>query len=301
MMEERRIDVGAIRRLRQKTGAGLMDCRRSLGEADGDESAAETLLKAWGLAGAEKRAERRADEGCVFICAEGAHPAPSRAVMAALACETDFVARNSLFQAAGERIVGIAFEGGTGASAEIGRQVAELACVMKENILLGNLAALDAGEGSRIETYLHNDGRTGVLLRAEADSGGLAEPRVAAFLHDLALHIAAFSPVYVSEADVPPAYLEAKRKEFGEETASDERLRGKPEAMLQGIVAGKLRKHLASICLMDQGCIRDEKTPVSAAIGALARDTGTEVRVSAFVRFAIPVSAEPGYSLETSR
>ena len=299
-----KIDVEGLRALRAATGAGIMDCRRALAESSGDAAAAELLLKTWGRAQAEKRADRPASEGCVFIHAGGA-----TASMVLLSCETDFVARNDLFVRAGNRIAALAYAGGATFHAsgpeitgEIAAEVAELARVMKERIAIGAIAAVEAPPGSLIETYLHNDARTGVILRAEiapaaqpkpaappAARPAAPTPAVTTLLHDLALHIAAFAPRFVARENVPPAYIAEKKAEFEEAMRADESLRGKPEAMLRGILEGKLRKHLASICLMEQGFLRDEKKTVAAALCDFASRAGggAEIRVAEFHRHAV--------------
>lgn len=298
------IDVEALRALRAATGAGIMDCRRALAESSGNAAEAEALLKTWGRAQAEKRADRPAPEGSVFLHAEASgspsarasHPA--RAAMVLLSCETDFVARNDLFVQAGRRLAHLACARGASTPdtrAEIDREAAELARVMKEHIAVARIAVVEAPPGSLLSTYLHNDGRTGVILRAESapvqvaanSAASVASADVSTLLHDLALHIAAFAPRFVAGEDVPPEYIAQKKAEFEEAMRDDESLRGKPEAMLRGILEGKLRKHLSSICLMEQGFLRDEKTAVKATMDAFAARTGTRVRVAEFVRFTV--------------
>ena len=221
------IDVVSIKLLRGKTNAGMLDCRKALSEAEGDTALAESLLKEWGLAGVEKRHDRATNEGRVFV-SEGL----SSAAMAEISCETDFVVRNELFAAAGERIAEIACRNGLCApTPELERIVAELASVIKENINLGRVAFMKAAPGERIAAYVHG-GKIGALVLAKAAESD------AAFLHDLALHVAAFNPLFLDEAAVPAGYRDERMADYRKELEEDENLRGKPAAMLEGIVAG---------------------------------------------------------------
>ncbi len=273
------IDVNGIKLLRKSTGAGMLDCRKALAQAGGDAAAAEALLKEWGLAGVEKRSERATNEGRIFVRA-----ASSRVAMVEIACETDFVARNELFLETGARIASHACENGLRApDAEAQSQIAGIAGVFKENLSLGRMAFMEAGEGERIADYVHGDGRIGVLVRARADSGAaFGDERVSSFLHDLALHVAAFKPLFLAEGAVPDSYKAEMAEDFRRQIEEDGKARGKSAAILEGIASGKMRKHLAEVCLLGHGFVREEKLPVSEAIRALAEETGHSLEVLDF-------------------
>lgn len=279
-----RITAKDIKALRLKTGAGMMACKVALEESGGDADAAETLLKERGLVEAEKRADRATLEGRVFL-----HRVEARAALLALACETDFVARNELFVAAGARMSALACAGGLRSpDASIDDLVAELAGLIKENIAVKGMACLESGPDEVLDAYVHGEGGIGVLVKARIAKGGTAgKESIAPFLHDVALHVAAFNPLYVEQGRIPLAYREEKEAAFREEIAGDQRLRGKPETMLKGILAGKLRKHFASISLMDQNFVKDETITVAEALGVRAAETGLSFSIEDFVRLAI--------------
>lgn len=283
-------DLEGIKVLRQKTQAGLMDCRRALAEARGNPGEAEELLKAWGLAALEKRADRATPEGRVFI-----HEAEGRAAMVELDCETDFVALNEAFRATGARLARLAWDRRLQApDPETLRIVADLGGVIKENLVLRRIASLGPEEAPFVATYLHPDGRIGVILGARAARPeAFGDAQVLVLLHDLCLQVAAFSPAFVDGARVGPAYIEARLSAYREEVAAEERLRGKPAAMLEGIVAGKLRKHLAEASLLGHGFVRDEKVPVSGVLAELEARTGYGLDILSFACFKVGEEA-PG-------
>jgi elongation factor Ts len=278
------VDVEDIKSIRKKTGAGMQDCLRALAEAKGSAELAEDLLKAWGLAGVEERSGRAAKEGRVFIREAG-----SAAAMAEIACETDFVARDEAFLAAGARIAELACERKLFApDPELEGLISDIARAFRENIFLKRLAFMEGGEAERVFAYLHGDGRIGVLLRAAADqAAAFEEGRVAAFFHDLTLHIAAFTPLFLDEAGLPEAYRRERLEEFRKQVEEDERLRGKSPAMLEGILAGKMKKHLAEVCLLGRGFVKDEKLPVARVLEELRQATGFGLSIEGYACFKV--------------
>jgi elongation factor Ts len=283
------IDVETLKLLRKKSGAGMLDCRKALAETKGDAAVAEALLKERGLASVEKREGRSMEEGRIFSRASG-----SRAAMAELSCETDFVSLNEAFREAGAKIVDLAFEKRLSApDIEIQGLVAELGRVFKENIALRRLVYIEGAADERIGAYIHGDGRIGALVLAKADraiSGGGAafeEGKIASFLHDLALHVAAFKPLFLDEASVPDAYKSEKIVDFRRQVEEDDRMRGKSAAILEGAVAGKMRKHLVEVCLLSHGFVKDEAVSVAKAIRALGQECGFGLSIVSFAYFRV--------------
>jgi len=268
-----------IRTLRRETGAGMMDCRRALEESLGDRETARLLLKQRGLAEVEKRAERETKEGRVFL-----HRGSSRAALAAIACETDFVARNADFIATGSSIAARACDKRLSApDAEVETAIAEIVGRIKENIVMKGLVCIEAGPGDFLETYLHGEGRIGVILRAGAEGAGrTGEAALRVLLHYLCLHIAAFQPLYADQASIPRSYRDEKEEAFRREVDEDEKLRTKAATLREGIIAGKLKKHLAAISLLDQAFVRDETMSVREALGAFAAGEGAAISILEF-------------------
>jgi elongation factor Ts len=238
-----------VKTLREKTGAGMMDCKRALEESGGDmDKAVEGLRKA-GIAKAEKKAGRTTKEGMIFACVE-----PRLAVFVEILCETDFVARNERFREYGAALARrVAAEcAGAGdlsapvAEAEKGR-LAELISVIGENMQIRRVLRWSTADG-QFATYNHQSlSKCCVLVEA----AGEIDPVV---LKDVCLHVAAFSPQYVGPGSVTAEVLE-KEKEIAAAQVT-----GKPANIIEKIVAGKIAKWYTEVCLEQQPWIRDDKT-----------------------------------------
>lgn len=278
------LEMEAIRQLRQKTQAGMMDCRRALAESAGDGPTAEALLKTWGLAALEKRADREMKEGRVFI-----HSSGNSAAMVELACETDFVARSEPFRASGARIAELAWENSLSSpNAQLLGLISDLGAVLKENLAIKGLAYLGPKDSAFITSYLHGEDRIGVLLGARARGpGAFEDPRLLGFLHDLTLQIAAFRPSFVDAASLPQGAVEEKLSALRLEVTEDEALAGKAPKILEGIVQGRLRKYLVESSLLGHGFVRDEKRSVGAVLEELEREAAWGLKVTAFHCFAV--------------
>jgi elongation factor Ts len=278
------IEVGKLKALREKTGAGVMDCRKALDQAGGDADAAQALIRQWGLDEVEKRTARETNEGCVGLVADS-----SRAAMAALACETDFVARNELFTSAARTIARRTFELRLAEPDQVIRnEVADLGLRMKENIVLKRIAYIEAGERECIDSYLHGDSSIGAAVRvrfedpARADDAGLH-----AAIHDLCLQVAARHPLYISADAVPAEAIEKVKEKFSAEMAADPKLAAKSASILEGVAAGKLRKYFSETCLYGQRFIKDEAIDVGKFIARAGSETGARFEVTGFMRLAV--------------
>jgi len=276
------VDIKAsdIKDLREKTGAGMMDCKKALVEAGGDAVKAEKLLKEWGLAGVEKRAGRATNEGRIFL----AESAAAIAVVE-IACETDFVARNEDFIKAGQGMAAQALaKGWDKPSAELENQVKDLASVIKENITLKRVILVKAGAGEWLHSYMHGEGKIGVVVRAKAEKAeAFKNAEVTGFIHDVALHIAAFRPMFLEQSRVDAAWIKEQEEIFQKQVEGDEKMKGKPANVVQGILKGKLNKLMSDICLMDQGFVKDEKQKVSAVMAAVGKAAGTPFSIADYV------------------
>ncbi len=274
-----------IKALREKTGAGMMDCKKALTEAGGDAAKAEKLLKEWGLAGVEKRAGRATNEGRIFV-KEGA----GKVAFVELACETDFVARNDDFIKFGNGIAEKIFGGAAPASLE--DSVKDIASVIKENISMKRAETVTAGSGEMLHSYTHGDGRIVVVVKLRSDKPeSLGKPEVQTFAHDLALHIAAFNPLFLDETKISAAYKAEQNDIFKKQVEGDEKMKGKPEKVIEGILAGKMKKLLADICLVDQGFVKDEKQSVSKVLADTGRAVGANLSIVDYKYVKVGVEA----------
>lgn len=267
------VTPGDVKKLRDATGAGMLDCKNALVKAEGDFAAAQKILKEQGLAAAGQRSGRAADNGLVFTAVE-----KGRAAMVHLTCETDFVARNAVFRSAGEKIAAaVIASGSTEKTDELETLVKEAGAVLKENMQLGRIVCWDIAANEAVVNYAHNGGSIGVLVKLGCESAeAAAGESVRSLAFDLALHAAAYNPVYLNRDAVDPDYLNEQQEIF---TAQANRIGGKPEKVIQGIARGKLNKHLSQICFEDQGFVKDDKKPVKQVIAEFSKAAGSAVKL----------------------
>jgi len=279
-------DISAkdVKALREKTGAGIAECKSALVQFEGNFEEAEKFLKEKGLKAVEKRAERTTNEGKIFIRIEG-----KAAAAAELASETDFVARNPEFIALGEAIVGRSLEKGyEEINEDLTGLVTDLAAKIKENMSLKRLKRLNAGEGEYLTGYVHGDGAIGVLVKLGADKPEVLDQEgVKSLAHDLALHIAWANPIAIDAGGLDAAFLLRKEEEFRAQMDEDEGLRGKPEKMLEGILRGKMSKFLKTSCLLDQGFVKEEKLTVAQVMEEAGKQAGAKLSVKEFLYFKV--------------
>ncbi len=268
------VTAADVKKLREKTGAGMMDCKNALVEADGDFAKAERILKELGKAAAAKRSGRATNEGRIFAKVDG-----NRAVLLELACETDFVARNETFIALGEDLCADALSRGVSEpDAAMEEKVKDAISTIKENMSLRRFTTIEKNDGDIFTHYLHGDtARIGGIVRVSAsDPAALAKDEVSQFAFDCALHVVAFRPLYLSPDDVDAEYKKEQEEIFTEQAKN----LGKPEKVLQGIVQGKLRKHYAEICFVEQGFVKDEKKSVATVAKEVGASVGATITIA---------------------
>ena len=285
------ITASQVKELRDKTNAGMMECKGALKETDGDIDAAIKYLRERGSIKAAKKADREAKEGLVTaqLSADG-----KSGVLLELNCETDFVARNDNFgsflndlatAAAASDATDLAsfltspFEGVTVDEATKGK-VIELG----ENLQISRLERFDvAGEGA-IASYLHMGGKVGVLLEVSCEKGDTpAQETFKELVKDITLHIAAAAPAGLNREDIPADLVQAEKDLFLKQMADS----GKPANILEKIVEGKLNKFYSEQCLVDQGFVKDPDTTISALLAAKGKELGETLAIKRFARFAV--------------
>jgi len=284
------ISAALVKELREKAGAGMMDCKKALTETGGALEAAVDWLRKKGLAAAAKRAGREASEGLIGVIGKGAAGA-----LVELNCETDFVARNELFQDAVAKLAALAFDTGgdlerlksapfPGAGHNVADHLTQLIATIGENIQLRRVARLDVGKGV-VATYVHGSvrpgmGRIGVLVALESD----ADPKALGELgHQLAMHVAAANPAALSRAAVDAALVQREREVLAEQA----RASGKPEAIIDKMVEGRLKKFYEEVVLTEQVFVIDGKSTVGAVVEACAKRLGAPIEITGFRRFAL--------------
>ncbi len=290
------ISAAMVRELRDKTGAGVMECKAALAEAGGDLGRAIEVLRKRGLRTAEKKAGRTAADGLV-----AAWIAPGRDAGALLEvnCETDFVARTERFASLTRALV--ALVGGDAAASDVGvlrsrslngKPVAELVkdaiASLGENIVLRRAArlALPPGAKGLVTGYLHGGGKIGVLVEVRCASEGVATSQeLAQLAKDLALQVCSADPGYLSRDQVPAEVLEKER----EILRAQPDVQGKPAAILDKIIQGRLEKFFTERCLLDQIFIKDPegRQRVRDLLNAAGKSLGEPISVAAFARFRL--------------
>ncbi|WP_231441708.1 translation elongation factor Ts [Brevibacterium zhoupengii] len=265
-----------IKALREKTGAGMMDVKKALDEADGDQAKAIEVLRVKGLKGATKREGRSTSDGLVATQVDG-----GVGTMIELNSETDFVAKSDPFVALADEVLALAVSSNADSAEAVlestkdGKPVSEF--ITESGATLGEKVALRRVgrlEGASVESYLHRTNKdlppqVGVLLAYEGDDSSVA--------HDVAVHIAAMSPKYFSREEVPADLVENERR-IAEDTAKNE---GKPEKALPKIIEGRVNGFFKENCLLDQGFAKDPKQSVSKVLEAAG------VKATGFLRFRV--------------
>jgi elongation factor Ts len=281
------ISAAVVKALRERTGAGMMDCKKALADAGGDAERASELLRERGLAKAVKRAGRETSEGAVAIALVG-----DAGGIVELRCETDFVAKTPDFQALAAELAKVAASkpGVDSAAAlldaeEAGQKVSErLAAAMTrigENIVLHRVGRL-AASGGLVGGYVHAGGKLGVLVALRAAQ---ANDAARALAKDLAMHVAAAdpSPVAVDRAGVPADLVERERELYRRQAEQE----GKPAAVVEKIVEGRVRKFYGEVCLLEQPFVKDPDQTVAKLLEAVAKGAGGPVSVTGFLRFKL--------------
>ncbi len=274
------IKASDVKKLRVKTGAGMLDCKNALVEADGDFGEAEKKLRVLGLAAAAKRSGKAANEGRVFSLVTS-----SRAAIVELSCETDFVARNQAFVDVGEQVTGIVVDKALNEpNDEVIAIVDDVKSRIKENMGLKRLKSIPVESNSIVADYIHGEGKIGVLVKAIVDKDELRDNEdVKSFVFDCALHIAAYNPMYLSIADVDSGYLKEQEEIFAKQAEN----LGKPEKVVAGIMKGKLNKHLSEIVLLEQGFVKEEKKKVVDVMNEIGKKTGGSITLTEFVYYRV--------------
>jgi elongation factor Ts len=283
------ITAGSVKELRERTGAGMMDCKKALAEAKGDMEAAVDWLRAKGLAAAAKKAGRTAAEGLVGVSVEG-----HRGAVVEVNSETDFVAKNELFQDFVRNVANLALEHGTdidvlgAAPYPTGGTVLEALtdniAKIGENQSLRRAAVLEVGEGA-VVPYVHNQaasglGKIGVLVALE---GAAPSETLIALGKQIAMHVAAAHPLALSAEDLPAELIERERG-IALEKAKES---GKPQNIVEKMVDGGIAKFRKDNALLSQLFVMDNKTPVADVVAAAAKDAGAAIELKGFVRYQL--------------
>jgi elongation factor Ts len=276
MAEFTAADVG---KLREMTGAGMMDCKKALVEAKGDLNTAVDLLRKSGAASAAKKASREAREG---VIAQYILPDGKAGVLVEVNCETDFVARNESFRAFCDEIAKkIAQDSSVNLEADREAAVGKIG----ENIKISRNARLEVSGNGLVAAYIHTGAKVGVLVEVGCGKAEtVANDEFKQLVKDITLQIAAGNPQVVSRENIAAEVI-AKEREIA---AQSDRLKGKPAAAMEKILAGVLEKFYQTYCLVDQGFVkRNSEVSVKEHVAQVSKQLGDEVSLRRFIRFQV--------------
>ncbi|MCL2107257.1 MAG: translation elongation factor Ts [Oscillospiraceae bacterium] len=277
-----------VKDLREKTGVGMMDCKKALVEADGDMDRAMDILRERGLAAATKKAGRITAEGIVAAYQEN-----GVSVLVEVNSETDFVAKNAEFQAFALDVAKtIAANDPAGVDALLAMNLAgsdrsveeirqEKVFSIGENISIRRFTRIVGHAVS----YIHGGGSMGVLVEFKADPAVAATEAFAEMGRNVAMQAAAMNPQYLSEAAVPAEVVENEKRILGVQLAEDEKMKNKPQKVLDGIVTGRIAKFYKEVCLLEQPYVKDGDLSVAQYIAGVAKELGGAVEALGFIRY----------------
>jgi elongation factor Ts len=282
------VTASMVKELREQTGAGMMDCKAALSETGGNLEAAVDWLRKKGLSKAAKKAGRAAAEGLVGVAVT-----PAKGVVVEVNSETDFVARNDLFQGLVKMIASAALDAGASVdkilaakagNTTISEVIADTIAKVGENMTLRRAAALSVSKGA-IASYVHNSvtdglGRIGVIVALES-AGNVDELK--AFGRMVAMHVASANPQAIDPSGLDPAAIEREKAVLADKAKAQ----GKPANVIEKIVESGLKTFYKEVCLLDQGFIFDDKKSVAQALKEAEAKVGAPIKIAGFVRFAL--------------
>jgi elongation factor Ts len=284
------ISAAAVKELRERTGAGMMECKKALTEANGDAEKAVTLLRERGLAKAARREGRASNEGTVAMALAGEVGA-----LVEIGCETDFVARTDEFQSFAQQLAAVAAQAGAESPEALGaatldgepvaQRIAAVAAKLGENVLCKRVARLSVS-GGLVGGYVHAGGKLGVLVALRTAARGAAAEAVA---KEVSMHVAAAdpSPVALDRSGVPADLLARERELFAKQAAQT----GKPEKVIEKIIEGRINKFYAEICLLEQPFVMNPDQTIGQMIAHKGKELGADLAVTDFVRFRLGAAA----------
>jgi elongation factor Ts len=268
-----------VKELRDATNLGMMECKRALVEADGDKDKAVRILRERGLAVAQKKASRAAQQG---IVASASDPGSGVFSLVEINCETDFAARNEAFVALASELATRACATDASLAETAAQEITDLVARIGENIVVRRNVRYTPSPSGAVGSYVHLGGKVGVLVELLSDSPeSLAHPLLQEALKDVAMQIAASSPIAVKPSDLPDDLLKSEREVYAKQ------VQDKPPQVVEKIVDGKMTKFYTQTCLLNQPFIKEPKQSVSDYLALQSKELGGNLTVSRFVRYQL--------------
>ncbi len=283
------ITAAQVKELREKTGVGMMQCKKALNEADGSVEKAIELLRKRGEAVAAKRADKDANEGCVFMA-----DAENRTVLAELNCETDFVGAAEDFQSLGSDVLAalssedvkdiddlLTKSAGT---LTIADRVNEVVAKLGENIGVKRFVQYSTSATEAAATYSHMGGKIGVAVKVSFDGTPSDLDSLKAIIRDICMQVAATNPLAIREDELDQEYIAKEREIYREQGLAE----GKPANIVERMIEGRVKKYLKEVCLQDQIFVKDNKKSIADVLKDTASDQGiTDLKIVEFKRMAV--------------
>lgn len=275
------ITAAMVKELRERTSVGMMDCKKALQECDGNMEGAIDWLRQKGLSKAAKKAGRATSEGLVGIKSA---PDNSIAAIVEVLCETDFVARGDQFKAFAADVAAKVYDNdpadAEALNALAGEALTQQIATLGENMSLGRFARFAAGQPGLVGSYIHSNGKIGVLVELGVKNPAtLAKPELLELARNLAMQVAATGTVALDASCLDPALVEREREVYRQKTLDE----GKPENIVDKIVDGRIQKFFQEVCLMEQAYIRDDKVTIKNLVKDQCKCLGDEITVRRFV------------------
>jgi len=283
------ITAAMVKQLREQTGAGMMDVKRALTEANGNMEEATKILRMKGLASAAKKAGRVAAEGAVVAATEG-----KVGVLVEVNCETDFVGRTEQFRQFAEDVAKLIAkskassveelmnEKWTGSNETVAQKTQSMVAKVGENITVRRFVRYEAAANAALGTYIHAGGKIGVITEVVAQSGNPSD-KSNELAREIAMHVAAAEPRFLSRDEVTQKDLDTERDIAKEQAAKS----GKPANIIEKMVTGKMEKFYGEACLLEQPYIRDDKSTVTQHVEKSGKEHGCKYVVTRFTRYKL--------------
>ena len=271
------IDAQLVKTLREKTNAGLMECKKALAETNGDVEAAVDVLRKKGTIKASEKSDREAKEG---VIAQAILPGAKVGVLVEVNCETDFVAKNESFKAFTDDIAKkIALD----PTADLEADRIEAFQKLKENLIIRRHERVEVTGHGAVAAYIHTGGKVGVLVEVGANKDETTTTEAfKQLVRDITLQIAAAHPISVDRTTVPAATVERERAIYVDQVPA-----GKPANIVENIVKGKLDKFFSSVCLVDQAFIKNPDQTISQLVAEKSKELGDELVIRRFLRYSV--------------
>ena len=286
------ITAAMVKELRERTGVGMLDCKKALGETDGDMDKAIEYLREKGLAASEKKAGRIASEGIVDVYVNDDN---TLATVVEVNSETDFVAKNQLFK---DYVAAVAKQASKCATNDTDAFMAEKwdlepeftvkealsqqVAVIGENLNIRRFETFKKGQSGKLVSYVHGGGRIGVMMEIACEK---EVDEVVEMGKNVAMQIAALNPTFISEKDVPAEYIEKEAEILTSQAKNDPKNANKPDNIIEKMIEGRLKKSLKEICLLEQPYVKDGDMSVQQYIDSVAKMVGASIEIKRCIRF----------------